>query len=980
MVDLSGQTINHYLIERFIGQGGMGSVYQATDTNLKRPVAVKLIHAHLSSQPKFQQAFEQYIHTVSALDHPNIVHTLSHEVLDKNLFIIMEYVGGGDLNDYIELLRTQTDAPGVSSAVELALQMADALQYAHEHQIIHRNLKPQNILFKTRPIERRPAEFQIVITDFGLAQLAADLSVSTIGLPSAMFMYMSPEQLTGQKTDHRTDIYSLGAILYELVVGKTPYQPGSFTEALRLIQTEPIEPPSKITATVPANLEKIVMTCLARDPSQRYQTARELLNELRLIQTERRHQDVVEVGVLPKAQGHEDGDTEEVEPITPVPPIVAASPAPPLPPIPQLPQLPEPEPEPESEPVIMATSPVPEWVPAEVAPMPVAPTPPPSFLSGVKFSNDRLVITHSRLPSRTVDIEKDVVVIGRDIDICDVVLEHHQVSRQHFRLERDPSGNYTVTDLATTNGTYLNNQRLPATIPTPWNYEDIVRAGDFLLRIESDSDVNSMTEPLDMMLDEPMPPSISSNGHFDTIDLVGQLAGQVDAILIPTSITVEPGGSANLVLEIINLSPQSDHFNISITGIPRDWYTPPGYSTHVQANDSTAVSIVVHPPRSSGSVLGLHTFYIQVKSLNSPSNLTTVQGQVQISSFNEFTADLQPKQMSSGHEAHIIVTNLGNLPDQYHVEGEAYQNTLRYELPLQPAVVQPGQSIYLPVRIISRQTVWSGRKVIPYTVNVIGERTGASQSLRGSVVISSNFLAWFIGIFFILAVGVCAAAAFVGYKGYTAFVQGNETATSAVIIATDTEVARVAAIASTATEDASDTDGDTLTLVEELQFGTDPNNPDTDGDGLSDGTEVNIVHTDPLNADTDGDGIPDGTDPAPTVAIDPLQPDQAVILYYTRINNREYDKTWPVLTEKFRYNTGTYTFELYKAWWDKVKQVVIGDVHIVIQEDNFACVFADLIYEMNDGTSTQDNSPYINLLRESTSSEWLIDAKLPGHD
>jgi serine/threonine-protein kinase len=292
MADLIGQTIDHYLIERYIGQGGMGSVFQARDISLGRQVAIKFIHPHLASQEKFQQQFLQQIRDAAAFDHPNIVRIFAHDYRDDHLYLVMEYIAEGSLRDYLDQL--QGEQMRLDDMIQVAAQAADALDYAHERGIIHRNLKPENILFKKRPTADLSTGVDAALADVGLAQVAARLTGTTVGLPSAMFLYMAPEQALSQQLDGRVDIYALGVIMYQMVAGRPPYQPRSITEAMQM-KTQPIPPPSTIRPGIPPELDRIILECMAAEPDGRYQSADELLQDLRPLQTDRLRREAIEV-------------------------------------------------------------------------------------------------------------------------------------------------------------------------------------------------------------------------------------------------------------------------------------------------------------------------------------------------------------------------------------------------------------------------------------------------------------------------------------------------------------------------------------------------------------------------------------------------------------------------------------------------------------------------------------------------------------
>lgn len=274
LTNLSGTTITHFRIEQLLGEGGMGSVYRATDLDLQRPVALKFMHPHLARQEQFQKRFLREARAAAALDHPGIVRVLAYEHVADSLILVMELVSGGNLREYLNQRRDDNRLIPYAVAADLARQVAEALHYAHEQGMYHRDIKPDNLLLKPEPA--RMGGYRLLISDFGLARMAEMDGLSTTGMPMGTLAYMSPEQAEGEKVDSRTDIYSLGITLYELAAGRPPFQPRSITEAIRLHTREPLPSISDSRPGFPVALEQIISKSTAKDPKDRYQLASEL--------------------------------------------------------------------------------------------------------------------------------------------------------------------------------------------------------------------------------------------------------------------------------------------------------------------------------------------------------------------------------------------------------------------------------------------------------------------------------------------------------------------------------------------------------------------------------------------------------------------------------------------------------------------------------------------------------------------------------
>jgi len=208
-----GKTISHYRILEKLGEGGMGVVYKAQDTKLKRTVALKFLPSHISESPEEKARFIHEAQSASALNHPNI--TTIHEIdeFEGQMFIVMEYCEGKTLKQIIE-----KETPSIKRILDLGIQICEGLTAAHKKEIVHRDIKSDNIMVTQ--------EGQVKITDFGLAKLkgATKLTKSRSTLGTAA--YMSPEQASGEEVDSRSDIFSFGVVLYELLTRRLPFEGG----------------------------------------------------------------------------------------------------------------------------------------------------------------------------------------------------------------------------------------------------------------------------------------------------------------------------------------------------------------------------------------------------------------------------------------------------------------------------------------------------------------------------------------------------------------------------------------------------------------------------------------------------------------------------------------------------------------------------------------------------------------------------------
>jgi serine/threonine protein kinase len=269
---VTGQTISHYRILEKLGAGGMGVVYKAEDVNLDRPVALKFLAPHLVVSEEHRQRFLREAKTAASLDHPNIC--MIHEVgeADGRVFLAMGFIEGREVKDKIKERPLKLD-----EALDIAIQAAEGLRAAHQKGVVHRDIKSSNLMLTSTG--------QVKILDFGLAQLTGGTRLTktetTLGTPA----YMSPEQAQRQETDRRTDIWSLGVVLYEMVTGQLPFEGEREPAVVHSIITEPHEPITAIRAGVPLQLDRIVGKALAKKPEQRYQHVDDMLVDLRALRS-----------------------------------------------------------------------------------------------------------------------------------------------------------------------------------------------------------------------------------------------------------------------------------------------------------------------------------------------------------------------------------------------------------------------------------------------------------------------------------------------------------------------------------------------------------------------------------------------------------------------------------------------------------------------------------------------------------------------
>jgi eukaryotic-like serine/threonine-protein kinase len=266
----SGTVVGHYRIIEKIGAGGMGEVYLAEDTKLNRRVALKFLPSHLSQDSELRIRFTREAQSAAKLDHPNIV--TIHEVGEfaGRPFFAMQYIDGKTLQAYC-----QDEKLSIGKIVNLVMQVSEGLAKAHAIGITHRDIKSANIIVDK---ELRPK-----ILDFGLATIQGGEQLTKVGSTLGTIAYMSPEQSQGRESDHRSDLFSLGVVLYELIAGQSPFKRTNDAATLHAIASENAEPLARYKSDVPAELQRIVTKSLAKNPAERYQSAADFAADLRLL-------------------------------------------------------------------------------------------------------------------------------------------------------------------------------------------------------------------------------------------------------------------------------------------------------------------------------------------------------------------------------------------------------------------------------------------------------------------------------------------------------------------------------------------------------------------------------------------------------------------------------------------------------------------------------------------------------------------------
>ncbi len=419
---LIGQTLDSYKILGVLGEGGMGAVLKGYDVTLQRDVAIKVMHAHIAKQPNFQERFLQEARTAAHLDHPSIVQVYSFGQYRSMPYIVMKFIPGDNLEKMLHDLKASGKWLLLNETIQMVRQVSLALDYAHQNGILHRDMKPSNIMIEPVPTDTLP--YRPVITDLGLAKLMEGGVITQDGTSMGTPAYMSPEASLGKPTDARSDVYSLGILLFELATGQLPFPIKTLTDAIQYhTQVDPPDPLS-IRADLPRELCVIILKAMAKDPAGRFQSAGDLAKALGAIK-------------LPEQAGAAPTALES------------------------------------------AVSLITQYQKSLVDQR--GPSVLEEFKTPSNLTRDLVQILTPDKRTQAVFLKPNGLTIGRDAD-NDIVLDDTQASRHHARIQVD--GNLvSIHDLNSTNGTYLANNRLLPGVGQPWTEDNAVRIGQTWLRL-----------------------------------------------------------------------------------------------------------------------------------------------------------------------------------------------------------------------------------------------------------------------------------------------------------------------------------------------------------------------------------------------------------------------------------------------------------------------------------------------------------------
>ncbi len=491
-------------------------------------------------------------------------------------------------------------------------------------------------------------------------------------------------------------------------------------------------------------------------------------------------------------------------------------------------------------------------------------------------TEDSIIVRREGYPDQVIPVNKPVLLVGRDPS-HEIALRSEKASRTHARIERQPDGSFTITDLGSTNGTFMEDSQLLSYVAEPWLSEQDVFIGQYRLTLQKAKVIRAKSLETPSQIFNPAAGWDEGGDQNNDIVMASEaqsveVAGTV-VELEPRTVQVDAGSHANAQVNINNQSDLVEHYRVQAKGIPPAWVIEPPDTLRLFPGDQGTLILLFQPPRLPSSTAGDHPFDLIVSNERG-QQVHRSKGILKINPYYEYKTSLNPTQIPSGRLVYVYVNNESNAPDSYTITGRDDQEALRFYPPYQSLTIPPGQSgaVDFEVRTRRGKGVLLGRpKLYPFEMH----SQAASQTRRAPLMgklearptiplwlllLSLAFLILLILLLFLLwpDPNPPASPPDDGPSEQVNFeIRDLLTATAEAYAGFATDWASYAAATGTA-EATNDADGDGLTYLREIELGTDPEDEDTDGDGLSDGSEADEHGTDPLEEDTDEDGLSDG--------------------------------------------------------------------------------------------------------------------------
>lgn len=737
MKQLIGQQIGQYQVESLLGEGGMGAVYRAHDLKNDRMVAIKIMLANLVNKPQFRTRFMQEAEAIGKFSSPAIVTVYDTGTFEDAPYIVMEYIEGGSLVNYMRQLDWSGAKPTVETVITVAAQVAEGLSYAHQRGLIHRDIKPGNVLLKLREGTHLPR--QAIITDFGLAIQRKDGDEMDTAPFMGSLAYMSPEQCENKSLDGRSDIYALGIVLYQLTTGQLPFQINAPADIVKHLNETPL-PPRLINPNLPELLETITLKAMEKKPSDRYQSAAEMAHALRQALTN----PDLQTGVL--AQNTNNVVTQWLDN---------------------------------------------KWVAAIVVEDRVD-----IHQTWTSLGENRLFIVHQYEGSQVVGIEKDKVIIGRDAS-SDVVLNDQSVSSKHVRLTRTPQG-WNVSDLGSTNHSYLGERLLEYEQVYEWPGNEPLRIGPYFLRWQpfEAEHRNHSAAPIvagaalagaALAGTAVVGAALLNNSGTDATaagsenpDLIPTYSeGEILGIAItPATLELDAEAQSLLELSITNrdATVKDITLRLEVDGRPPVWVSLSDYRMKLLPDETKNTTALVDLSQAPDILADTHI--VKLIATTDKGEIEVNEVPVTVNSLEDFGLDMHPSNLQEKITCRLIISDHSNFQNEFTIMGIDDSDALAFEFDEpQNAILTNFDEQQQQIKVAPRQEAWLGFRIKPKKRPLFGSvktmpfkmriRTPETdwQSLNGQVEIAPRITRRIL-LFLLLILLLFAGAGFFGFYQY----------------------------------------------------------------------------------------------------------------------------------------------------------------------------------------------------------------------
>lgn len=739
-MDWVGQTLGQYRIEALLGVGGMGQVFRGVHRYLDRPAAIKVMQANLAANPTFRARFLVEAKAAAALKHPNIVEIYEFGDQDGNFYLVMELMTDGSLRT---LLRRRTSGQSwpLALGLDLVRQAAEGLAAAHALGMVHRDIKPDNLLLD-RLGGTQQEQYLLKISDFGLARLAEGSGLTATGVPMGTLAYMSPEQCqSAGKLDGRSDLYSLGVVLYEVATGYLPFQIDSFNDALNKHLNVPPPSPRQQRPDLPLSVEEIILRCLAKRPDERFATGTALAD------------------ALERARGNP--AVETLPPLrSPQQPLV-------LPPMSGQtgPQLPD----------------------AGAMPAPVV-----SSLPGASTLPRVRVLDQNGQTLQVMEVTNRGLIIGRQAG-SDIVLQAQGISRQHLRVTWD-GRQVSVTDLGSSNGTLLGDERLSPQVGHIWQPREVIHLGPFWLRLEATAAAVEPSIPLILSQQGSLVPPVGT--YNPTFIPRGQAAppsmlsaGRVNIRLDADTLTISPGQPPTAIkVTLLNTGSTVDWFTVTTEGVPPEWVQGPRQEIQLNPGMEQSVPLSVGVTRAPHYRAGDYPVTIRARSREKPNESGTTQALWTVLPFKEDQMRIEPRRVTGKGKASYTLTlrNDGNIPTRYALSGEDDEQSMDYRFGQNEVALEPGMETRIPLQVQARRH-WLGREQRqPFLIHSLPAGSSAPLTATAEFVNKAVLPGWVIPVVGAVAAASIAGVAVAAFLGVIPGLGHQSPTPTSVVVATAT--------------------------------------------------------------------------------------------------------------------------------------------------------------------------------------------------